>query len=213
MNYYEAIKMDKIYSKIPLEKIPWNFQTPPATLVDLVNSRKVKPCKTVDMGCGTGNYAIYLGSLGFDVTGFDVSKSAVKIAIKNAKKKNIKASFLVADVLSHLEIGEKFDFAYDWELLHHIFPDKREIYVKNVYKILKREGKYLSVCFSEKDVRFGGSGKYRSTKLDTVLYFSSLTELKELFTPYFDIVEAKIIKIRGKPFSHFANYIFMKKKR
>jgi ribosomal protein L11 methylase PrmA len=166
MNYYEAIKMDKIYSKIPLEKIPWNFQTPPATLVDLVNSRKVKPCKTVDMGCGTGNYAIYLGSLGFDVTGFDVSKSAVKIAIKNAKKKNIKA-----------------------------------------------EGKYLSVCFSEKDVRFGGSGKYRSTKLDTVLYFSSLTELKELFTPYFDIVEAKIIKIRGKPFSHFANYIFMKKKR
>ena len=79
--------MDKIYRKIPLEKISWNIQKPPDVLVELVRSKKVKPCKTIDLGCGIGNYAIYLGGLGFDVTGIDVSPTAIDIDIEKAKKK------------------------------------------------------------------------------------------------------------------------------
>ena len=205
--------MDRIYKKTQLEKIPWNIQKPPDVLVELINIQKVKPCRTIDLGCGTGNYAIYLSNLGFDVTGIDSSPTAINIAIENAKKKGVKANFLVADLLSDLtEVTKRFDFAYDWELLHHIFPDKREKYVENVYRILNRGGHYLSVCFSEKDQGFGGSEKYRTTRLGTVLYFSSLKELKDLFAPYFDIIKAKIIEIRGKPGSHFGNCLFMKKK-
>ena len=65
--------MEKIYQKTPLNKIPWNFETPPNDLVELVDAGKVNPCKTVDLGCGTGNYAIYLASQGFNVTGIDIS--------------------------------------------------------------------------------------------------------------------------------------------
>jgi len=56
--------MDRIYGNTPLEEIPWNIETPPDVLVELVESGKVKPCKTIDLGCGTGNYAIYLASIG-----------------------------------------------------------------------------------------------------------------------------------------------------
>jgi len=52
--------MDKTYRKIPLDEIPWNFETPPDVLVELVDSGKVKPCKIIDLGCGAGNSAIYL---------------------------------------------------------------------------------------------------------------------------------------------------------
>lgn len=143
--------MERIYRKIPLNEIPWNIETPPNVLVELVDSGKVKPCKTIDLGCGTGNYAIYLASVGFDVTGIDISPTAIKIAKENAKKKGIKCNFLVADVLGNLnEVKEKFDFAYDWELLHHIFPEQRRIYIENVYKILNPRGKYLSVCSAKK---------------------------------------------------------------
>ena len=205
--------MDKIYAKIPYDEIPWNFESTPDALVDLIVSAKVKPCKTIDLGCGTGNYAIYLASLGFDVTGIDISPTAIDIAIEKAKKKGVKSNFFVIDVLNDLNvITERFDFAYDWELLHHIFPNNRQKYVENVYRILNLGGKYLSVCFNEKDHGFGGSGKYRTTQLGTVLYFSSLNELNDLFTPYFDIVEAKNIEISGKPESHCANYLFMKKR-
>ncbi len=194
-------------------EIPWNIETPPNALVELVESGKVKPCKTIDLGCGTGNYAIYLANKGFNVTGVDISPTAIKIARENAEKKRVKINFLIADVLGDLdEIKETFDFAYDWGLLHHIFPEKRKKYVENVYRILNPRGKYLSVCFSEKDPQFGGSGKYRKTSLGTILYFSSKDELKDLFDPYFNIKELKTIEISGKSAPHVANYVFMEKR-
>lgn len=205
--------MDKIYRNMPLEEIPWNIEEPPKALVELVESENVKPCKTIDLGCGAGNYAIYLASIGFDITGVDISPMSIKIAKKNAKKKRIKCDFFVADILGDLnEVRETFDFAYDWELLHHIFPEKREKYVKNLYRLLNSKGKYFSVCFSEKDPQFGGSGKYRETPLGTILYFSSEDELIDLFEPYFNIKELKTMEIMGKSAPHLANYVFMEKK-
>jgi len=213
MKRNEINKIDKIYRNMHPAEIPWNIEEPPKALVELVESEEVKPCKTIDLGCGTGNYAIYLASKGFDVTGIDISENAIKLAKENAKKKGVKCDFLVADVLGDLdEIEETFDFAYDWELLHHIFPEKRKKYVKNVHGILNPSGKYLSVCFSEKDPQFGGLGKYRETPLSTLLYFSSEDELRDLFDPYFNIKELKTIEIRGKSAPHLANYVFMEKK-
>ncbi len=207
------LEIDRIYREMPLEKIPWNIDTPPDALVKVVKSGEVKCCRTIDLGCGAGNYAIYLASIGFEVTGIDISPTAIKIASENARKKGIKCNFLVADVVGDLEeVKETFDFAYDWELLHHIFPEKRKKYVENVYRILDPRGKYLSVCFSEKDPQFGGSGKYRETPLGTLLYFSSEDELRDLFEPYFDIKELRTIEIRGKPAPHLANYAFMERK-
>ena len=86
--------MDKIYGKTPFNEIPWNFESPPDALVDLIDSAKVKPCKTIDLGCGTGNYAIYLASQGFDVTGIDISPSAIKIAKETQKRKESNAILL-----------------------------------------------------------------------------------------------------------------------
>lgn len=209
----EQVKMDKIYRNVPLEEIPWNIENPPKALVEVVESGKLKPSKTIDLGCGAGNYAIYLASKGFDVTGVDISSKAIEIAKENARKKGLKCSFVVADVLGDLdEIEETFDFAYDWELLHHIFPKKRGKYVKNVYGLLNPMGKYLCVCFSEKDPQFGGSGKYRKTLLGTILYFSSEEELRDLFNPYFNIKELKTMEISGKSASHLANYVFIERK-
>ncbi len=205
--------MDRIYRKIPLNEIPWNIETPPNELVQLLDSGKVKPCKTIDFGCGTGNYAIYLASRGFNITGIDISPTAIKIAKENAKKKGIACKFLVADVLGDLnEVKETFDFAVDWELLHHIFPEQRVLYVENVYKLLNPGGKYLSVCFSEKDKSFSGSGNYRVTGLGTVLYFSSESELRSLFEPFFKIEELKTMAIIGRPKPHLAIYAFMEKR-
>jgi len=205
--------MDEIYRTVPLEEIPWNMETPPEALVELVQSGRVRPCKAIDLGCGTGNYAIYLAGLGFEVTGIDISPTAIRIAEEHANKKGIQCNFLVADVLgTWVEVRGTFDFAYDWELLHHIFPEQRKRYVENVAKILNPGGKYLSVCFSERDPQFGGSGKYRETPLGTLLYFSSEDELRGLFEPHLNIRELRTIEVRGKAAPHLANYVFMERK-
>lgn len=205
--------MEDIYKNVPLEEIPWNIETPPRLLVELIDSGNVKPCKAIDLGCGAGNYAIYLASRGFDVTGVDFSAEAIKIAKQNAQKKNVRCNFLVADIVNELtDLKQTGDFAYDWGVLHHIFPRYRPKYIQNVHQILNPGAKYLSVCFSEKDTAFEGSGKYRKTPTGSTLYFSSEDELKELFSPYFKIFDLRTVEITGKFENHFFNYCFMEKK-
>jgi len=209
----KQIDIDEIYRDVPLEEIPWNVETPPQALVDLVESGRISPCKTIDLGCGAGNYAIYLATRGFNVTGVDSSPTAVHIAEQNAQQKGVMCTFLVADILGDLhEVTDTFDFAYDWEVLHVIFPAQRKRYVENVHRLLNPRGKYLSVCFSEDDPQFGGSGKYRETRLGTVLYFSSEGELRDLFEPLFKILDLRTIEIHAKFAPHLANYAFMERK-
>lgn len=209
----KQVDMDTIYTTLDQGKIPWNLSGPPAVLVDLVDRGIVRPCTAIDFGCGTGNYALYLASRGFDVTGIDKSPAAIRMAEEKARKQGIACSFLVADILGDLQgrVGP-CDFAYDWEVLHHIFPEEREQYVANVHRLLNPGGHYLSVCFSESDPQFGGSGKYRTTPIGTVLYFSSETELSHLFSPYFEILDKKTIGVPGKTAPHRAVYAFMRRK-
>jgi cyclopropane fatty-acyl-phospholipid synthase-like methyltransferase len=205
-------EMNKIYSAIPLEKIPWNNESPPPCLVELINSEKIKPCKAVDLGCGAGNYALFLATLGFEMTGIDISDSAINIARQSAADKNIKCDFITADLTGDIShIDKTFDFAYDYEVLHHICPQYRGKYIFNVLSLLNNNAGYFSVCFSEHDTAFGSKEKYRKTPLGTELYFSSENELKSLYEPYFKIEELKTIEIKGKTANHLINYALLTK--
>jgi len=204
------VDIDRIYRTVPLDSIPWNSGTPPDALVALVTGGSVRPCRTIDLGCGAGNYAIWLAGLGFDVTGVDSSPTAIRIAEKNAREKGVQCRFIVADLLGDLlEVTGTFDFAFDWELLHHIFPEDRETYARNVHRVLNPGAMYLSVCFSEDDPQFGGAGKFRKTPIGTTLYFSSESELRELFSPYFVVRELKTIEVSGKYGPHRAVYALL----
>lgn len=205
-------QMEKIYSETSPADIPWNIESPPKALVELVESGQVQPCKTIDLGCGAGNYAVYLAGLGFDVTGVDISPSAIALAEAKAKEKGAVCKFVVADVLGGLaEINEEFQFAYDWSLLHHIFPEQRRQYVETVHRLLVPGGTYLSVCFSDRDAGFGGTGKLRRTPLDTVLYFSSEDELRDLFKPYFEVTALETVQVQGKREPHLMNWALLKR--
>ena len=204
-------QMDKIYRDIPLENIPWNMSEPPRLLVEAVESGRIKPCKAVDLGCGAGNYSVWLAGRGFDVTGIDFSPQAIAHANELAARKGVLCRFVAADLLGDLkEYHEVFDLAYDWELLHHIFPDDRPGYIMNVHGLLRPGGVYLSLCFSDKDTSFGGRDKFRTTNLGTVLYFSSEQELRELFAPRFDILELNTVESPGKYGSHMVNIAWMR---
>jgi SAM-dependent methyltransferase len=205
-------QMEQIYCDMPPENIPWNISEPPELLVKAVEAGKIQPCKTVDLGCGAGNYAVWLAQQGFEVTGMDISEHAIKLAEKLANQQAVPCRFVVADLLGNIEeYRESFDFAYDWELLHHISPEDRRVYIKNVHDILRPGGIYLSVCFSEKDPGFGGRDKYRKTPLGTILYFSSEEELRKLFEPFFNIIELKTVEIQGKRGPHMVNAARLKK--
>jgi 2-polyprenyl-3-methyl-5-hydroxy-6-metoxy-1,4-benzoquinol methylase len=86
----QTAEIDEIYKKVPLARIPWNIETPPDVLTELVKSGKVRPCKVIDLGCGAGNYTVWLAGLGFDVTGVDSSPAAIQIARENSVKNGVR---------------------------------------------------------------------------------------------------------------------------
>jgi len=195
----QTAEIDEIYRKVPLEKIPWNIETPPEVLTKLVASGKVRPCRAIDLGCGAGNYAVWLAGLGFDMTGVDSSPAAIGIARRKAAEKGVRCAFIAADLLGDLHaINGTFDLAYDYELLHHLMPEERAVYIKNVHRLTNSHATYLSVCFSEEDPQFGGHGKTRTTPVGTILYFSSESEIRDLVLPHFDIISLKTIDVAAK---------------
>lgn len=206
-------QMEQIYGDTPPDRIPWNIKQPPRQLVELVASGTVAPCRAVDLGCGAGNYAIWLASKGFDVTGIDFSKHAIEIAHKLAEQENANCSFIVGDLTdTDFKADTEYAFAFDWEVLHHVFPDDRDTYIGNVAKILHPGATYYSVCFSELDPDFGGEGKYRKTPMGTTLYFSSEQEIEHILEAHFEIKELSTTEIAGKYGPHMAVVALASKK-
>jgi 2-polyprenyl-3-methyl-5-hydroxy-6-metoxy-1,4-benzoquinol methylase len=200
---------EKIYEK---PGAVWTRPEPPQELIELIENGKIKLGRAIDIGCGEGYYSIYLASKGFDVLGIDISENAIKYAKENAANQKVNVRFIVMDIADLSKLKEKFDFVLEWGLMHHIMPPQRQQYVKDVANLLNPNGKYLSACFNEQSPEFGGAGKkYRESPLGTKLYYSSKSELKELFEPHFRIIEAKIITMRGKEKAHIGNYFFMEK--
>jgi SAM-dependent methyltransferase len=200
-------QMDGIYGTMAPEAIPWNKPDPPAMLVEMVETRALAPCDAVDLGCGAGNYAVWLASRGFRVTGLDVSAAAVEMATRLAASRAVPCRVLQADLTADMpdDLTGAFDFAYDWEVLHHVFPADRPRYAANVHRLLRPRGRYLSVCFSEADApAFGGRGKWCRTPLGTLLYLSSEQEIADLFEPLFGIDELRTVEIAGRHGTHLA---------
>ena len=206
-------QMENIYQNTDPDKIPWNTINPPELLLDFINNNINKSDTILEPGCGAGNYVMYLSGKGYKTTGVDFSETAINMARKSSEEKKLDCKFIVADVTKDLsELNTSFDFVYDWELLHHIFPEQRSTYVNNVYKLVKPGGYYFSVCFSDRSDQFGGEGKYRKTPLNTELYFSSEEEMFTLFDPFFEIVKLTTVEIEGKYAPHKAIYAALKKR-
>jgi len=208
----ESMKLDDIYKGIPLDKIPWNRTIPPSLLSDCIENYTVIPDHILDCGCGLGHYSAYYSQKGYQITGIDSSEISIKHAKTLFESNHLKGDFFNQDLCGELKLPKlEVDFAFDYEVLHHIYPEQRDFYLRNVKSLLKKDAYYLSICFSEEDVNFGTKGKYRTTPIGTRLYFSSISEIKELMEKHFTIIELKQIELPGKPIPHQAIFCLMRK--
>jgi SAM-dependent methyltransferase len=205
-----GIDIDDIYRNLPPEDIPWNRPELPEPLRELLESGDVLPCRAVEFGCGMGNHAIEMARRGFEVTGVDLAPNAIRMARENAAAADTDVRFVAADVTKTLDLPTGFGFGWDWEMLHHLFPEQRPSYAANLARLLAPGAQHLSVCFSEHDPMFG-DGKQRLTPIGTVLYFSSEAEIRELFSPHFDIASLGLIDIHGTHGNHRAVRALLRK--
>jgi len=100
--------------------------------------------KALDLGCGTGTTAFALAQWGFDVTGLDVSATAIEIAKDLGQQQELEITFLQGDVLQLENLNEKYDFIYDSHCLHCIVleEDRRRVF-EGVRNSLAKDGLFL----------------------------------------------------------------------
>ena len=150
---------EEMYKGVP----PWEIDGPQSEIVHLVDADEIKS-PVLDVGCGTGENALYLAKLGFEVMGIDIVPVAVEKALSKAKERSLLATFLLLDALNLQGLQGRFNTVIDSGFFHALPDKKRPIFVESLASVLNPEEKYLMMCFSEHEP--GSWGPRRITQAE-----------------------------------------------
>ena len=160
------------YKTVP----PWDVGRPQPAFVELVRIGELNRGKVLDVGCGTGENALYLAEKGFAVVGVDLTNRAIGAAREKAAERKLKVDFREGNALSLDFKDSVFDNVIDSGLFHTFPDDDRPVYAREVARVLAPTGKYFMLCFSEKEPTNWG-GPRRVTR----------QEIESTFSPLFNI--------------------------
>jgi SAM-dependent methyltransferase len=142
--------LQRIYQKAARqEDLPWFRPEPPAMLQKVVEERKLRRGRALDLGCGAGAYSIYLAKNGYDVTGVDYLPEAIGMAEGNAKKAGVTVRFVESDLLKWESDGA-FDLVLDSGCLHSLSPSERPAYRKRLLLWMGNACDYVLVHFGRR---------------------------------------------------------------
>jgi methyltransferase (TIGR00027 family) len=110
----------------------------------------------IDLGCGTGENALYLAARGFEVTGVDAAPTAIARAREKAAARGLSATFLVADALALPNLGQTFDVALDCGLFHVLSDVQRVEFERGLRAVLRPGARNFLLCFSDRQPGFIG---------------------------------------------------------
>jgi cyclopropane fatty-acyl-phospholipid synthase-like methyltransferase len=129
---------------------PWDIGRPQATIVRLAEAGEIAG-PVLDVGCGTGENALYLAARGHEVLGVDAAPVAIERATAKARDRGIGAEFLMWDALRVAELGRTFDTVIDVGLFHSFQDQERPVFARNLHEVLEPGGHYLMLCWSERN--------------------------------------------------------------
>jgi SAM-dependent methyltransferase len=155
--------------------MPWEKGAPSPGLVDFLAAHRGLTGKTVCVpGCGTGHDVREWAKAAFEVFGFDLSPSAIRLSRERTLAAGLHAEFRLADFLR-----DEPPFLFDWIFEHTLFcaidPDERELYVSAALRWLKPGGQYLAV-------------NYLIPDRDGPPFGTTREELMERFAPRFELL-------------------------
>jgi SAM-dependent methyltransferase len=127
---------------------PWDIGRPQPAIARLASEGGFSGA-VLDAGCGTGENALLVASLGLSVFGFDVAETALAMARKKAADRGIEVEFAVADAFQLEGLGRMFETVLDCGLFHTFDGDERPGYVASLASVTKHDGTLYVLCFSD----------------------------------------------------------------
>lgn len=142
---------------------PWDIDRPQRAIIQLEEAGEITGA-VLDVGCGTGENALYLAARGHEVWGVDFTPRAIETARDKAVQRHLSATFLVQDVLYLDTLGRRFDTVIDSGLFHALSDEERRYFARSVARVLRRGGTYFMLCVS--DQQPGTYGPRRVTQAE-----------------------------------------------
>ncbi|MFI6599316.1 class I SAM-dependent methyltransferase [Nonomuraea sp. NPDC050536] len=166
---------------------PWDTGQPQPAIVRLAAEGGFTGT-VLDAGCGSGDNALHIASLGLPVLGVDVAETALEIARAKASERGIKAEFAVADGLRLEALGREFETVLDCGLFHAFDDEERPEYVAGLASVTAHGGTVYLLCFSDEGPEPGPHPVSRE-------------ELTAAFTSGWDItaIESDTVQTRYQP--------------
>ena len=160
--------------------MPWEKGEPSPGLVDFIAEHPDLTRGTVCVpGSGTGYDAREWAKAGFEVSGFDLAPSAIRLAKQKTQEAGLQATFQLMNFLRG-EPPQKFDWLFEHTLFCAIQPKERDDYVRAVLRWLKPGGQLLAVNY----IDCGPDGPpFPTTREEQIARFSPHFELVSDWVP------------------------------
>ena len=133
---------------------PWDIGRPQPAFARLADEGAFAGA-VLDAGCGTGEHALLVASLGLEVLGVDVAEEAIAIARQKAAERGLEVEFAVADALRLGELDRTFETVLDCGLFHTLDADERRSYVATLARATNPGARLHVLCFSDEGPALG----------------------------------------------------------
>ena len=154
---------DRAYEGIP----PWEIGGPQPEFVRLCEGGEIVG-RVLDVGCGTGENAIFFATHGHPTWGVDFAPNAIQRARSKVAGREVPVTFRVADALDLAALEQRFDTVTDCGLFHTLSDEDRPAYAASVHSALLSKGRLFILCFSDEEpTDWGGPRRISQAELRT----------------------------------------------
>ena len=118
----------------------------------LIVSADLRGNETIlDIGCGTGKLDLRLARIlrKGSIYGIDIASNMIKIAKRNSRRAGLKINYRVGSATELPYNGDMFDVVFTSLIFHHMDYEEKRVTLLEIHRVLKRNGKYISVEFNE----------------------------------------------------------------
>ena len=131
----------------------WDTGVSPPELMEFIARHPAG--RALDLGCGTGTNVITLARHGWQVTGVDFVKRAIREAERKARQAGVTVDLLVDDVTRLEKVHGEFDLILDIGCFHGLDASGQDAYVQNLIRLTRPGSHYLMYGFFRDSDRSG----------------------------------------------------------